>query len=104
MFLKMKSRVLRMLVCAAAGVLCLYSGAACAAALYKAHGQPYLLAGAERFDFTGYITWWPPCGARSVSAGRVPCPFYQTVPKGGDLTFPPPSHTISEPDHTKEKE
>ena len=46
MFLKMKSRVLRMLVCAAAGALCLYSGAACAAALYKAHGQ--------RFDFTGY--------------------------------------------------
>lgn len=54
MFLKMKSRVLRMLVCAAAGVLCLYSGAACAAALYKAHGQPYLLAGTERFDFMGY--------------------------------------------------
>lgn len=53
MFLKMKSRVLRMLVCAAAGALCLYSGAACAATLYKAHGQPYLLAGAERFDFTG---------------------------------------------------
>ena len=52
MFLKMKSRVLRMLVCAAAGALCLYSGAACAAT--KAHGQPYLLAGAERFDFTGY--------------------------------------------------
>lgn len=50
MFLKMKNRVLRMLVCAAAGALCLYSGAAC-----KAHGQPpYLLAGAERFDFTGY--------------------------------------------------
>ena len=45
MFLKMKSRVLRMLVCAAAGALCLYSGAACAATLYKAHGQPYLLAG-----------------------------------------------------------
>lgn len=43
MFLKMKSRVLRMLVCAA-----------CVATLYKAHGQPYLLAGAERFDFTGY--------------------------------------------------
>lgn len=54
MFLKMKSRVLRMLVCAAAGVLCLYSGAACAATLYKAYGQPYLLAGAERFDFMGY--------------------------------------------------
>ena len=41
MFLKMKSRVLRMLVCAAAGALCLYSGAACAATLYKAHGQPF---------------------------------------------------------------
>ena len=54
MFLKRKSRVLRMLVCAAAGALCLYSGAACAATLYKAHGQPYLLAGTERFDFTGY--------------------------------------------------
>lgn len=54
MFLKMKSRVLRMLVCAAAGALCLYSGAACAATLYKAHGQPYLLAGTERFDFMGY--------------------------------------------------
>jgi len=54
MCLKTKSRILRILVCAAAGVLCLYSGAACAAALYKAHGQPYLLAGAERFDLMGY--------------------------------------------------
>lgn len=70
MFLKMKSRVLRMLVCAAAGVLCLYSGAACAAALYKAHGQPYLLAGAERFDFTGYYMvaalWGVVCTALAV--------------------------------------
>lgn len=54
MCLKTKSRILRMLVCAAAGALCLYSGAACAATLYKAHGQPYLLAGTERFDFMGY--------------------------------------------------
>lgn len=70
MFLKMKSRVLRMLVCAAAGVLCLYSGAACAATLYKAHGQPYLLAGAERFDFTGYYMvaalWGVVCTAFAV--------------------------------------
>lgn len=54
MFLKMKRRILRILVCAAAGALCLYSGAACAATLCKAHGQPYLLAGTERFDFMGY--------------------------------------------------
>lgn len=70
MFLKMKSRVLRMLVCAAAGALCLYSGAACAAALYKAHGQPYLLAGAERFDFMGYYMvaalWGVVCTAFAV--------------------------------------
>lgn len=70
MFLKMKSRVLRMLVCAAAGVLCLYSGAACAATLYKAYGQPYLLAGAERFDFTGYYMvaalWGVVCTALAV--------------------------------------
>ncbi len=104
MFLKMKSRVLRILVCAAAGALCLYSGAACAAALYKAHGQPYLLAGTERFDFMGYYMVAAPMGHGLRPAGRVPCPFYQTVPKDGDLTFPPPSHTISEPDHTKEKE
>lgn len=61
MCLKTKSRILRMLVCAAAGALCLYSGAACAATLYKAHGQPYLLAGTERFDFMGYYmvaTMW----------------------------------------------
>ena len=54
MCLRIKSRILRMLICAAAGALCLYSGAACAAALYKAHGQPCLLAGTERFDFMGY--------------------------------------------------
>lgn len=70
MFLKIKSRVLRMLVCAVAGALCLYSGAACAAALYKAHGQPYLLAGAERFDFTGYYMvaalWGVVCTALAV--------------------------------------
>lgn len=70
MFLKMKSRVLRMLVCAAAGALCLYSGAACAAALYKAHGQPYLLAGTERFDFMGYYMvaalWGVVCTAFAV--------------------------------------
>lgn len=70
MFLKMKSRVLRMLVCAAAGALCLYSGAACDATLYKAHGQPYLLAGAERFDFMGYYMvaalWGVVCTALAV--------------------------------------
>lgn len=104
MFLKMKSRVLRMLVCAAAGALCLYSGAACAATLYKAHGQPYLLAGTERFDFMGLLHGGRHVGHGLRPAGRVPCPFYQTVPEGGDLTFPSPSHTISEPDHTKEKE
>lgn len=61
MFLKMKSRVLRMLVCAAAGALCLYSGAACAATLYKAHGQPYLLAGAERFYYMVAAMWGTVC-------------------------------------------
>lgn len=103
MFLKMKRRVLRMLVCAAAGALCLYSGAACAATLYKAHGQPYLLAGAERFDFTGYYMvaamWGTVCVLLVVCLGLL-----SDGAEGGDLTFPPPSHTISEPDHTKEKE
>lgn len=36
------------------GVFSLYNGIACAAVLYKAGGQPYLLSGAERFDFMGY--------------------------------------------------
>ena len=38
------SRLLRVIVCAAAG---LYG-------LYKAGHQPYLMAGAVRFDFQGY--------------------------------------------------
>lgn len=70
MFLRRKSRILRILVCAAAGALCLYSGAACAATLYKAHGQPYLLSGAERFDFMGYYMvaalWGAVCALLAV--------------------------------------
>ena len=43
------SRLLRVIVCAAAGLYGLYF-----VTLYKAGHQPYLMAGAVRFDFQGY--------------------------------------------------
>ena len=46
------SRLLRVIVCAAAG---LYGRAiSCFVTLYKAGHQPYLMAGTVRFDFQGY--------------------------------------------------
>lgn len=42
------SGLLRVIVCAAAGLYGLYN------AMYKAGHQPYLMAGAVRFDFQGY--------------------------------------------------
>lgn len=51
MFVKfITSRLLRVIVCAAAGLYSLYN----AISLYKAGHQPYLMAGAVRFDFQGY--------------------------------------------------
>lgn len=50
----MKNKFVRWVIYAVLGVFSLYNGIACAAVLYKAGGQPCLLAGTERFDFMGY--------------------------------------------------
>lgn len=50
----MKNKFVRWAIYAVLGVFSLYNGIACAAVLYKAGSQPYLLSGAERFDFMGY--------------------------------------------------
>ena len=50
----MKNKFVRWVIYAVLGVFSLYNGIACAAVLYKAGGQPCLLAGTERFDFLGY--------------------------------------------------
>ena len=50
----MKNKFVRWAIYAVLGVFSLYNGIACAAVLYKAGGQPCLLAGTERFDFMGY--------------------------------------------------
>ena len=50
----MKNKFVRWVIYAVLGVFSLYNGIACAAVLYKAGGQPCLLAGRERFDFLGY--------------------------------------------------
>ena len=49
----MKNKFVRWVIYAVLGVFSLYNGIACAAVLYKAGGQPCLLAGTERFDFLG---------------------------------------------------
>lgn len=52
MFVKfITSRLLRVIVCAAAGLYGLYNAISCFVTLYKAGHQPYLMAGAVRFDF-----------------------------------------------------
>ena len=48
------SRLLRGIVCAAAGLYGLYNAISCVVTLYKAGHQPYLMAGTVRFDFQGY--------------------------------------------------
>lgn len=45
---------LKVIVCAAAGLYGLYNAISCFVTLYKAGHQPYLMAGAVRFDFQGY--------------------------------------------------
>lgn len=88
MFLKMKSRVLRMLVCAAAGALCLYSGAACAATLYniKPTGSPTCWRARSGLTLRA-ITWWLPCGARSASCWSCALPFLSDGAEGRGLDF-----------------
>ena len=49
-----KNRIVRWVIYAVLGTLCLYNGISCVAALHKAGKQPYLLSGTERFDFVGY--------------------------------------------------
>ena len=50
----MKNKFVRWAIYAVPGGFSVYNGIACAAVLYKAGSQPYLLSGAERFDFMGY--------------------------------------------------
>ena len=55
MFVKiMENRIVRRVIYAVLGALCLYHAACCVVTLCRAGGQPYLLAGTERFDFLGY--------------------------------------------------
>ena len=55
MFVKfITSKLLRVIVCAAAGLYGLYNAISCFVTLYKAGHQPYLMAGTVRFDFQGY--------------------------------------------------
>lgn len=55
MFVKfITSKLLRVIVCAAAGLYGLYNAISCFVTLYKAGHQPYLMVGAVRFDFQGY--------------------------------------------------
>lgn len=49
------SRLLRVIVCAAAGLYGLYNAISCFVTLYKAGHQPYLMAGTVRFDFQGLL-------------------------------------------------
>lgn len=52
MFVKfITSKLLRVIVCAAAGLYGLYNAISCFVTLYKAGHQPYLMAGAVRFDY-----------------------------------------------------
>ena len=50
----MENRIVRWVIYAVLGALCLYNWACCVVTLCRAGGQPYLLAGTERFDFLGY--------------------------------------------------
>lgn len=55
MFVKfITNKLLRVIVCAAAGLYGLYNAISCFVTLYKAGHQPYLMAGTVRFDFQGY--------------------------------------------------
>ena len=57
-----KNRIVRWVIYAVLGTLCLYNGTSCVAALHKAGKQPYLLSGTERFDFVGYHMMAAMCG------------------------------------------
>ena len=63
------SKLLRVIVCAAAGLYGLYNAISCFVTLYKAGHQPYLMAGTVRFDFQGYYMmacfWGCWCGSSS---------------------------------------
>lgn len=60
------SKLLRVIVCAAAGLYGLYNAISCFVTLYKAGHQPYLMAGAVRFDFQGYYMMAAPCTLASA--------------------------------------
>jgi hypothetical protein len=77
------SKLLRVIVCAAAGLYGLYNAISCLVTLYKAGHQPYLMAGAVRFDFQGLLhdgrhaRWYLPafwgCWCGSSSRERKNC-------------------------------
>lgn len=63
MFVKfITSKLLRVIVCAAAGLYGLYNAISCFVTLYKAGHQPYLMAGAVRFVLYdgSYARWHLP--------------------------------------------
>ena len=51
------SRLLRVIVCAAAGLYGLYNAISCFVTLYKAGHQPYLMAGAGICLLLGVLVW-----------------------------------------------
>lgn len=50
----MRSKPVRLVLYTVLGAFGLYNGASCLVTLYRTGNQPYLLSGAERFDFMGY--------------------------------------------------
>ncbi len=68
-----KQKSLRIAAAAVLLAIAVYAGISCAAALLKAIGQPYLLSGTVRYDFTGYYLIAAVCGAVSLlsAAGAI---------------------------------
>lgn len=72
------SRLLQVIVCAAAGLYGLYNAISCFVTLYKAGHQPYLMAGTVRFDLHdgSHARWYLPAFG---SAGMA-------LPQGNEKT------------------
>mgnify|MGYP000664104423 CR=1 FL=1 len=57
-----KNRIVRWVIYAVLGTLCLYNGTSCVAALHKAGKQPYLLSGdVWRYMYSHYRHAHSPC-------------------------------------------
>ena len=62
----LKRKLFRAAVAAVLLAVAVYTGISCAASLVKALGQPYLISGTVRYDFTGYYLIAAGCGAVSL--------------------------------------